>query len=192
MGREEKKKRRNACTFLSLDVLLKFVRHLSPPFPSLMIPAESLWGMASVARLAFTFPAPGILGYASGDYEAHHSKSSCGSLPLYLFLSCFLPPLQSTPLLSSFLLLLYFCIRRHSLSHSSSPSSFLPTSLSLSLILFDLARMISSVEGEKKNACTGGGGIFLLTYSLYVKSRGFFLSPPTPPLHAHPPSHPLG
>lgn len=143
-----------------------------------MIPAEPLWGMASVVRLAFTFPAPGILGYASGDYEAHHSKSSCGSLSLSLslFLSCFLSPLQSASLLSSFLLLLYFCIRRHSLSHSSSPSFFPPTSLPLSLILFDLARMISSV-GRKKNACTGEGKIFLLTYSLYVKSRGFFLSP---------------
>lgn len=98
--RGEEKMRRNACTFLSLDVLLKFVRHLSPPFPSLMIPAEPLWGMASVVRLAFTFPAPGILGYASGDYEAHHSKSSSGSFSLSL--SLLLPlssPIGFTPLL---------------------------------------------------------------------------------------------
>lgn len=96
------KKRRNACTFLSLDVLLKFVRHLSPPFPSLMIPAEPLWGMASVVRLAFTFPAPGILGYESGDYEAHHSKSSSGSFSLSPSLSLLLPlssPIGFTPLL---------------------------------------------------------------------------------------------
>lgn len=97
-GRGEEKKRRNACTFLSLDVLLKFVRHLSPPFPSLMIPAEPLWGMASVVRLAFTFPAPGILGYASGDYEAHHSKSSCGSFSLSLTSSPLSNRLHSSPL----------------------------------------------------------------------------------------------
>lgn len=119
------KKRHGACTFLSLDVLLKFVRHLSPPFPSLMIPAEPLWGMASVVRLAFTFPAPGILGCASGDDEAHHSKSSCG-------FSLLLPLLANRlHFLSPFLLLLYFCTRRHSLSHSSTPSLFLPTPLSL-------------------------------------------------------------
>ena len=135
--------------FPSLDVLLKFVRHLSPPFPSLMIPAEPLWGMASVVRLAFTFPAPGILGYASGDCEAHHSKSSCGSLSLSL--SCFLSPLQSASLLSSFLLLLYFCIRRHSPSHSSSPPfPFFPPPFLFLSSLFDLVRMISSVEREKK------------------------------------------
>lgn len=155
-----------------------------------MIPAESLWGTASVARLAFTFPAPGILGYASGDYEAHHSKSSCGSLPLYLFLSCFLPPLQSTPLLSSFLLLLYFCIRRHSLSHSSSPSSFLPTSLSLSLILFDLARMISSAEGEKKKCMHRRGGDLFINLFIVCEIKRFF--PLSPPLHPPPPPHPLG
>lgn len=97
---------------------------------------------------------------------------------LFLSLSVSLAssPLQSVSLLSSFLLLLYFCICRHSLSHSSSPSLFLPPSLPLSLLLFDLVRMISSME--EKNACTGEGKkIFLLTYSLYVKSRGFFLSP---------------
>lgn len=101
-GGEGGKKRRNACTFLSLDVLLKFVRHLSPPFPSLMIPAERLWGMASVVRLAFTFPAPGILGYESGDYEAHHSNSSSGSFSLSPSLSLLLPlssPIGFTPLL---------------------------------------------------------------------------------------------
>lgn len=121
-GRGGEKKRRNACTFLSLDVLLKFVRHLSPPFPSLMIPAEPLWGMASVVRLAFTFPAPGILGYASGDDEAHHSKSSCGFFSLAS--SLLANRLHSSP----FLLLLYFCTRRHSLSHSSF-SLFLPSYL---------------------------------------------------------------
>lgn len=47
---------------------------------------------------------------------------------MWLFLSCFLSPRQSAPLLSSFLLLLYFCTRRHSLSHSSF-SLFLPSYL---------------------------------------------------------------
>lgn len=79
---------------------------LEPAVPSLMIPVERLWGTASVARLAFTFPAPGILGYASGGL-AHHSKSSSGSL---LLLSPNRP----------FFLLLYFCIRTQSLSLSSS------------------------------------------------------------------------
>lgn len=58
--------------------------------------------MASVVRLAFTFPAPGILGYESGDYEAHHSKSSSGSFSLSPSLSLLLPlssPIGFTPLL---------------------------------------------------------------------------------------------
>lgn len=129
--RGEEKKRRNACTFLSLDVLLKFVRHLSPPFPSLMIPAESLWGMASVVRLAFTFPAPGILGYASGDYEAHHSKSSCGSFTQSLLL-LFSSPIGFTPLL-----FLVVVVLLHTQTFSVSLwfplflSSYLPFSFSL-------------------------------------------------------------
>lgn len=137
-------KRRNACTFLSLDVLLKFVRHLSPPFPSLMIPAEPLWGMASVVRLAFTFPAPGILGYASGDDEAHHSKSSCG-FSLLLPLSS---PIGSTPLLFLLVVVLLHT-QTFSVSLQLLPlSSLLPPFLFF-LILFDL-QMISSIErGEK-------------------------------------------
>lgn len=57
-------------------------------------------------------------------------------------------------------------------------SFFLPPILSL--FLFDLVRLISSVEGKKggeKMRAQERGKIFLLTCSLYVKSRGFFLSP---------------
>lgn len=116
-GRE----RRRACTFLSLDVLLKFVRHLSPPFPSLMIPAEPLWGTASVVRPAFTFPAPGILGYASGDYEAHPSKSSSGSVSLSLSLASSLSsPIGCTPL--PFLVVV---VLLHTQTFSVSPWCFL-------------------------------------------------------------------
>lgn len=141
------KKRRNACRFLSLDVLLKFVRHLSPPFPSLMIPAEPLWGMASVVRLAFTFPRHQVFwDTESGDSEAHHSRSSSG----YSSLSS---PIGFTPSFSLFFffLLLYFCIRRHSLSHSSFLSFFFFFPPSVFLFLFcDLRRMISSVEKKKE------------------------------------------
>lgn len=181
------------CTFLSLDVLLKFVRHLSPPFPSLMIPAEPLWGTASVVRLAFTFPAPGILGYASGDYEAHHSKSSCGSFSLSLSVSCFLSLSSPIGFLSSFLLLLYFCIRRHSPSHSSSSPLFLPSRClpsSFALIFFDLVRMISSVEGGEKNARTGEGRNLFINLFIVSEIKRFFF-PFLPPLCSCPPLPPL-
>lgn len=107
--------------------------------------------------------------------------SASVSLPLLLPPSS---PIDCTPLL---FLVVVVLLHTQTFSVSLSPSSFLPTSLSLSLILFDLARMISSVEGEKMRA-QEGGGVFLLTYSLYVKSRGFFLSP----LRSTPPPHPLG
>lgn len=150
-----KKKRRNASRFLSLDVLLKFVRHLSPPFPSLMIPAEPLWGMASVARLAFTFPRHQVFwDTESGDSEAHHSRSSSGSFSLLsnrlhtiFFLSFFLPFCCCTFAYSDNLCLtLVFCL-------SSSLSLFL-------LLFFDLRRMISSVEKKKMHAQERRGGSF--------------------------------
>lgn len=92
---------------------------------------------------------------------------------LSLFLSCFLSPLQSASLLSSFLLLLYFCIRRHSLSHSSSPSFFLPTSLLLFLILFDLVRKISSVERGEKCVHRRGENLFINLFIVCEIKRFF-------------------
>lgn len=107
------------------------------------------------------------------------------ALPLSLSLSCFLSPLQSASLLSSFLLLLYFCIRRHSPSHSSSPPfPFFPPPFLFLSSLFDLVRMISSVEREKKkekkrNVCAGEGkNLFINLFIVCEIKRFFSLFPP--------------
>lgn len=95
---------------------------------------------------------------------------------LSVSLSCFLSsPIGFTPL---FFLVVVVLLHTQtfsvSLRFSLSLSFFLPPSLPLSLLLFWFGKDDFKYGG--KNACTGEGEIFLLTYSLYVKSRGFFLS----------------
>ena len=113
----------DACTFPSLDVLLKFVRHLSP--------AVSLANDTSGASLGNGVRrAPGF-HISSTRYFGIRKRGRRGTSfqeLMWLFSPASPSPRQSAPLLSSFFLLLYFCIRRHSLSHSGF-SLFLSSSL---------------------------------------------------------------